>query len=150
MSRRMLECVLVCCGAILAGCGDSSRMQRVAQAFRTGEVRPDELPRLVTADLPFRYPALMYARRAQGNVMLHLYVDRDGLVRRDSTRIEETSGYPALDSAALRGSVDLRFVPAKLRGDPMGITVLFPVDFRHPEARPLPGDTILNTRSPAH
>jgi TonB family protein len=125
-------------------------MQKVAQAFRTGAVHPDEVPRLVTADLPFRYPAEMYARRAQGNVTLRLFVDRDGMVRRDSTRVEESSGYSALDSAAVRGSIDLRFVPAKARGEPLGITVLFPVYFRHPEARALPGDTILNTRSSTH
>ena len=62
----------------------------------------------------------------------------------------ESSGFPALDSAAVRGSAELRFVPAKLRGEPMGITVLFPVYFRHPDARALPGDSILNTQRPVH
>jgi TonB family protein len=136
---------------IAIACGDGGKqLHRVAQAFQTGAVHPDEIPRLVTSELPFRYPAAMYARHAQGNVMLHLFVDRDGMVRRDSTRVEESSGYPALDSAAIRGSVELRFVPAKLRGEPLAVTVLFPVYFRHPEAAPLPGDTILNSRSPAH
>ena len=144
---RML--VLAGCLIAMAACGEGTTVERVGQAFRTGVVRPDEVPRLVTTELPFRYPPAMYARRAQGNVVLRLFVDGDGQVRRDSTRLEESSGYAALDSAALRGSVDLRFVPAKIRGEPMGITVLFPVYFRHPEAHSLPGDTILNSRSPA-
>ena len=135
--------------AFMTACGDAENVQRVAQAFRTGAVHPDELPRLVSSELPFRYPAALYARQVQGNVTLRLFIDRDGVVRRDSTRIDEPSGYPALDSAAVRGSLDLRFVPAKLNGEPLPITVLFPVYFRHPEARALTCDTILNTRRPA-
>ena len=138
----------VCFGMALTACGDQQSTQRMAQAFQTGTANPDELPRVINADLPFRYPAAMYARRAQGNVTLRIFIDRDGLVRRDSTRIEETSGHPALDSAAIKGSIDLRFVPAKLRGEPMPITVLFPVYFRHPEAHALPGDTILTRHGP--
>ena len=128
----------------MAACGTHDSVQRVAQAFQGGAKNPDEPPRVINAELPFRYPAPMYARRVQGNVTLRIFIDGDGLVRRDSTRVEESSGYPALDTAALRGSVDLRFVPAKLHGEPMPVTVLFPVYFRHPEAHALPGDTILN------
>jgi TonB family protein len=105
--------------------------------------RPDELPALITAELPFKYPAALYARKVQGNVTLKLFIDRDGRVLRDSTRIEEPSGFPAIDSAAIRGAPELRFVPAKLHGDAVPVSILFPVYFRHPEARPLPGDTIL-------
>lgn len=105
--------------------------------------RPDEAPTLVTTALPFRYPAALYARKVQGNVTLRLFVDRDGRVVVDSTRVDEPSGYPALDSAAMAGAGTLRFVPAKLRGEPIPVSIQFPVYFRHPEARPLPGDTIL-------
>ncbi|MEP6618111.1 MAG: energy transducer TonB [bacterium] len=135
---------LVTLGA--AACTDTDSRQKMAQAFRTGTSQPDELPKVLNTDVPFRYPAPLYARRIQGNVTLRLYLDRDGRVQPDSTRVEEPSGYPALDSAALRGATELRFVPARLRGDPLPATVLFPVYFRHPEARPLPGDTILNKR----
>ena len=126
-----------------AGCTDHDTAQKVAQAFQTGASMPDEVPRMLNTELPFRYPAALYARRVQGNVTLRLRIDRDGLVRADSTRIEESSGYPALDSAAVKGSQELHFIPAQLRGDPMPVTILFPVYFRHPDAHALPGDTIL-------
>jgi TonB family protein len=124
-------------------CMDSDTTQKVAQAFQASTSMPDEVPKMINTELPFRYPAALYARRVQGNVTLRLHVDRDGQVRADSTRIEESSGYPALDSAAILGSQALRFVPAKLHGEPMAVTILFPVYFRHPDAHPLPGDTIL-------
>ena len=122
--------------------------EKVGQAFHTGVAHPDEAPRVLNTELPFRYPAALYARRVQGNVTLRLYIDTTGQTRVDSTRIEESSGYAALDSAAVKGAQDLRFVPAKLHGEPLATTVLFPVYFRHPEAHALPGDTILNTHAP--
>ena len=103
---------------------------------------------MVNKELPFRYPAPLYARRVQANVVLRLFVDRDGRVFADSTRVEESSGHPSLDSAAVKGSQELHFIPAKKHGEPMAVAVLFPVYFRHPEAAPLAGDTILAKRTP--
>lgn len=131
-----------------AACSDRRAIQKMAQAFQPGAAHPDEAPKVLNTELPFRYPAVLYARRVQGNVTLRLYIDTAGQARADSTRIEESSGYAALDSAAVKGSQDLRFVPAKLHGEPLATTVLFPVYFRHPEAHALPGDTILNTHAP--
>jgi TonB family protein len=86
----------------------------------------------------------------QGNVLLRLFVDTDGRVFPDSTRVDQSSGFGSLDSAAVKGSQELRFVPAKLHGEPIAVSILFPVYFRHPEAQPLPGDSILSapTRPP--
>jgi TonB family protein len=100
--------------------------------------RPDEPPAMVNGELPFRYPAALYARKVQGNVTLRLFIDRDGRVNADSTRVDEPSGNAQLDSAALMGAKDLRFVPAKYHGETIPVTILFPVFFRHPEAPPLP------------
>lgn len=130
------------------GCSDTHTAEKVGQVFHTGVAQPDKAPIVLNTELPFRYPAVLYARRVQGNVTLRLYIDTTGQTRVDSTRIEESSGYAALDSAAVKGAQDLRFVPAKLHGEPLGTTVLFPVYFRHPEAHALPGDTILNTHAP--
>ncbi|MDB4907090.1 MAG: TonB family protein [Gemmatimonadetes bacterium] len=126
---------------------DDKTTKGMAAGFEAAAAsRPDELPVVLNQELPFRYPAALYARRVQGNVTLRIRVDRDGKVVPDSTRIEESSGYGSLDSSAVRGSRDLRFVPAKLRGEAMAVSILFPVYFRHPEAPALPGDTILRKR----
>ena len=132
----------------IMGCVDQSTPKKVAQVFQTGRTIPEEKPRMVNEELPFHYPPALYARKVQGNVTLRLYVDRAGQVTPDSTRIEESSGYAGLDSAAVKGSQDLRFTPARLRGEPLGVSILFPVYFRHPDAHALPGDTILRRLTP--
>jgi TonB family protein len=105
--------------------------------------RPEVMPVVANSELPFRYPTALYTQRVQGNVTLRLYIDEGGRVVSESTAVVETSGYTALDSAAVRGSDSLRFVPAQRRGQPMPVKLLFPVYFRHPDAAPLPGDTVL-------
>jgi hypothetical protein len=67
----------------------------------------------------------------------------------DSTAVVESSGYSGLDSAAVLGSRDLRFTPARLHGRPMSVSILLPVFFRHPDAKPLPGDTVLKRKQEA-
>jgi protein TonB len=104
--------------------------------------QPDEKP-VVNGDLPFHYPGALYALKRQGNVTLRLYVDSTGQTVPESTRVEEPSPYKPFDSAAVEGARTLRFIPAKLHGEPVGMTILFPVYFRHPEASPLAGDTAL-------
>ena len=107
---------------------------------------PDERPIMVNRDLPFHYPGALYARRLQGDVTLRLFVDSTGQTVPESTRVYQSSGQAAFDSAALNGASGLRFVPAKLHGEPVGMTILFPVYFRHPEAPALPGDSALAKR----
>jgi TonB family protein len=142
LDRQMAMAALIASAATTA-CTDDQRRGLA------GSDRPDEPPVMVNKELPFRYPAPLYARKVQGNVTLRLFIDRDGRVTPDSTRVEESSGFSSLDSAAVVGSQELHFVPAKLHGEPMGISVLFPVYFRHPEAAPLPGDTVLGRREDA-
>jgi protein TonB len=136
MTSRAGSCLLIV--AALVACGDQGEHARPVVAGR-----PDEPPVMVNPQPPFHYPAALYARRVQGNVTLRLFVDADGRAVSDSTRVAETSGHPSLDSAAIDGARSLRFVPAKKGGDPVAAEVLFPVFFRHPEAAPLPGDSIL-------
>lgn len=143
-ARRSAAAIVLGVAVFTIACRDSSADQRAGTQVQGR--RPDEPPVMINKDLPFRYPPPLYARKVQGNVTLRLYVDADGRVRADSTRVEESSGYTSLDSAAVRGSQELYFIPAKLHGEPIGVVVLFPVYFRHPEAAPLPGDTILAKR----
>lgn len=112
-------------------------------AFDSGSARPDTYPVMINREMPFRYPPALYAEKVQGNVVLRLFVDTVGAVVNDSTRVVESSKVPMLDSAALSGSRELKFQPARLRGTPMPVTILFPVYFRHPEAAPPASDSLL-------
>lgn len=107
--------------------------------------RPDVLPVMLNSDLPFRYPPSLYSKKVQANVTLRVFIDKEGQIVPESTHVAATSGFPSMDSAAVRGSGDLRFIPAKTRGASVPVSILFPVYFRHPDAPPLPGDTILKT-----
>jgi protein TonB len=129
-----------------AGCkkGDGSGMP-----FQTIGRQPDIAPVMLNKELPFRYPPALYAQKVQGNVTLRIFIDSDGSIVPDSTRIAETSGFTALDSAAMKGSRDLRFEPAKTQGQPVPVSILLPVYFRHPDAPPLAGDSIIKRDSTA-
>jgi periplasmic protein TonB len=70
------------------------------------------------------------AQGIEGRVLLRLYVDSAGRVIPDSIRIAESSGYPALDSAALAGAPELKFSPALHQGQPVAAPFLQPVQFR--------------------
>lgn len=113
----------------------------------SGSAKPDSYPVMINREMPFRYPPALYAEKVQGNVVLRLFVDTAGGVVNDSTRVVESSKVPLLDSAALSGSRELKFQPAKLRGAAMPVTILFPVYFRHPEAPAPAGDSLLKSAS---
>jgi protein TonB len=128
-------------GASIMACqkGDGA----TGQSFPGVGPRPDVLPVMLNKDLPFRYPPSLYAKKVQANVTLRIFIDKEGQIVSESTHVAESSGYPPLDSAAVKGSNDLRFIPAKTHGNAVPVSILFPVYFRHPDAPPLPGDTIL-------
>jgi periplasmic protein TonB len=136
----MLRRAGLICICLASAC---SRPEQRAGDQTLEQPQPDERPLMVNTELPFHYPGALYARKLQGNVTLRLFVDVNGQTVPESTKVEESSGQLAFDTAAVAGSRDLRFVPAKLRGEPMGMTILFPVYFRHPEAPALPGDSAL-------
>ena len=125
-------------GVVACKKGDGSGLP-----FQTVGRQPDVAPVMLNKELPFRYPPALYAQKVQGNVTLRVFIDRTGAIVPDSTRIAETSGFTALDSAAMKGSRDLRFEPAKTQGQPVPVSILLPVYFRHPDAPPLAGDSII-------
>ena len=126
----------------LLGCSEPSRTMRVGSGNWWRGGTPDELPQMENSELPFRYPVDLYRRHTQGNVMLRLYVDATGTVVPDSTRVAQPSGEPLLDSAAIADATRLRFRPARRRGVPIAVVMLFPVHFRHPDEPRLPGDSL--------
>jgi TonB family protein len=89
-----------------------------------------EAPVALNPDVPIAYPPALYDQKVEGDVMLRLFVDSTGKLLAESTRIAETSGYPALDSAALAGAATLRFAPAKRNGVAVPTAFLQPVEFR--------------------
>jgi TonB family protein len=140
MQLRTRNAVILVVMVIVASCkkGDGSGLP-----FQTVGRQPDIAPVMLNKELPFRYPPALYAQKVQGNVTLRIFIDREGAIVPDSTRIAETSGFTALDSAAMKGSRDLKFEPAKTQGQPVPVSILLPVFFRHPDAPPLAGDSII-------
>lgn len=95
-------------------------------------------PVAINANSPVTYPATLAAQGIEGTVLLKLFVDTAGRLVPDSTRLAESSGYPALDSAALRGVSELRFAPGERDGQRVALTFLQPVHFRSPQGRVIP------------
>src|SRR3954466_4783185 len=138
---------LLCLPVLLVASGACKKGDGSNLSFQTVGRQPDIAPVMLNKELPFRYPPALYAQKVQGNVTLRIFIDREGAVVADSTRIAETSGFTALDSAAMKGSRDLKFEPAKTQGQPVPVSILLPVYFRHPDAPPLAGDSVIKRDS---
>ena len=91
-----------------------------------------EAPVALNPDVPIAYPPVLFEQNIEGDVVLRLFADSTGRLSPESTRVAESSGYPALDSAALAGSAKLRFAPAKRRGIAVATSFLQPVEFHPP------------------
>jgi protein TonB len=51
----------------------------------------------------------------------------------DSTRVQESSGFPALDSSAVAAAPRLRYAPATRDGKPVAAPFTQPIIFRAPD-----------------
>jgi TonB family protein len=98
----------------------------------------DQPPVAINPVSPVEYPVPLLEQGIEGRVLLRLYADSTGALVRDSTRVSESSGYPALDSAAVRGAAELRFSPALRHGRPVGGLFLQPIHFRNPRSQSAP------------
>lgn len=92
--------------------------------------RNTEMPVALNTESPFQYPPDLYDQGVEGEVRLRLFVDAEGHVVADSTRVSSSSGIPGLDSAAVRGAAALRFAPAQRNAVPVGMAFYQPVIFR--------------------
>ena len=116
-----------------AGCGQAPPAEHPGSG--SPGVPPDQEPPVaLNADSPIQYPPRLYDQKVEGDVMLRLFVDSAGRLMPESSRVAESSGYPALDSAALSGARRLRFAPARRHGLSIATAFLQPVEFRHPQA----------------
>jgi TonB family protein len=134
LAPALAQAVALLCGGA-AACGGGGDDAGPGDAVSDAGA-PDVLPVMRNAEPPFHYPPDLYARKIQANVTLRLFIDSLGAVRPESTTVAETSGHGALDSAAVAGSRDLQFTPARRAGRAVGVVVKFPILFRHPEAGP--------------
>jgi periplasmic protein TonB len=131
--RRLLLVLAVA----VAACGD-----RTVGTVALGDHQPaatgtpaDQPPVAINPVTPMVYPPALLEQGIEGRVLLRLYVDAQGTLVPDSTRVAESSGYPALDSAALSGARELRFSPALRNGRAVSAPFLQPVHFRHPRSQ---------------
>jgi protein TonB len=99
----------------------------------TGTARRDEPPVALNPESPVGYPPAVFQQRISGTVLLQLFVDQAGRLVPESSRVQESSGYPALDSAALAAAPKLRYAPALRNGAPVATFFTQPVHFRHPD-----------------
>jgi periplasmic protein TonB len=91
---------------------------------------PVETPPRQLTESPFHYPEELWDAGVEGETLLEIHVSALGSV--DSAFVEETSGYPAFDSAAISGARVIRFEPARRGADSVAVRVLLPVQFELP------------------
>jgi len=109
----------------------------------------EEPPVALNPEPPIQYPPALFDQRVEGSVVLRLFVDSTGRLFPESTKVAESSGYPALDSAAVSGAGRLRFAPGRRRGTPVAVSFLQPVEFKHPNTPPpSPSQPVAATAAP--
>jgi TonB family protein len=114
---------------LLASCTGTDRQSGADAIADTPAVQPpvalDPVPAIA-------YPEGVTDTAATLTVRLRLFVDEQGQVVADSTRVAESSGVAALDSAALDGASHLRYAPALRGGQPVSAAFVQPVEFTRP------------------
>jgi TonB family protein len=131
-SSRLPACFVLAAFGVLACSRPDSNTVRLPE--NQPPRRSEDPPVAVNAASPVEYPPALFARGIEGKVILRLHVDELGRVASESTKVAESSGYPALDSAALAAVPRFRFAPALRNGTPVAETFMQPVHFRHPQA----------------
>ena len=115
---------------LLAGCADTPR---AAGGLQLGmDEAPLRPPTRLETGVTFEYPPEAWADGAGGTTVLRLRISRRGTV--DSAMVVQSSGHPALDSAALANARELRYTPAAQGGTPVEVWGRLPVIF------PIPGE----------
>jgi protein TonB len=74
------------------------------------------------------YPPLLREAGIGGTVEVYFFIDDGGSVR--DTRIQESSGHPAIDAAALAVASVYRFSPALNGDERVPVWVSFPITFQ--------------------
>lgn len=86
-----------------------------------------EGPTPLYGEIPIEYPLDLWDADVEGETTLRVRVTEMGDV--DSVEVVQGSGYPAFDSAAVRGALQLRYSPARRRGERISVWAKVPVQF---------------------
>jgi protein TonB len=100
-------------------------------ASACGESEELKNPVPLYGDIPIEYPLRLWDADVEGETLLRVRVTETGVV--DSVEVLETSGYPAFDSAAVRGALRLRYDPARRGGRRIEVWATVPVHFKKPD-----------------
>jgi len=106
----------------------------------------EEAPVAINPEVPIAYPATLFDKGVDGEVKLRLFADSTGKLVPESTKILESSGYPAMDSAALAGAGKLKFAPGRRHGLPIATAFQQSVEFRHPSSAPVAPSDVGETK----
>lgn len=126
---------LLALGSLLLALGCSSPDASVVNLPTTpaAGTRKDEPPVATNPDVPVEYPTALFQQGIEGRVLLRLYADSTGALVNDSTKVAESSGYPAFDSAAVAAAKFLIFAPGRRNGAAVAMSFTQPILFRHPQ-----------------
>jgi protein TonB len=94
---------------------------------RSQESSGAKVPPSITSRAVPRYPRELLLQGIEGRVMLELSIDAQGRV--ESTQLKSSSGYPAMDEAALETVRKWRFNPARRGNAPVASRAVVPVEF---------------------
>jgi protein TonB len=110
---------------------DASQFVRVLDLLFRGEIRVDpseQQSRLIHSVAP-EYPEVARLAGIDGDVLLRIFVGRDGTVR----DMDPVSGPSVLARAAMRAVEQWRYAPALVNGHPVGVITSVTLAFRlHP------------------
>lgn len=112
--------------------GDSTVDLAQDRGTASGNLR-DDPPVPLDPEPEVEYPAALFAQKISGTVLLRLFVTETGRLVAESTRVQESSGWPAMDSAAVAAAPRLHYAPALRNGVPVASLFTQPVHFRHPD-----------------
>jgi protein TonB len=128
---------ILAAGIALAACRGGEEGTVTLTAGKAGaSATRDDPPVPVDPEPLVEYPEALFAQKISGTVLLRLFVTAEGRVVPESTQVQESSGWPALDSAARAAAPKLRYAPAIRNGVAVAGSFTQPVHFRHPGGAP--------------
>jgi len=114
-------------GLLRVGAGLSGLLALGVLAAGCGEGGVVETPTPLYGEVPIEYPLDLWDADVEGETLLRVRVTDEGGI--DSVEVVEASGYPAFDSAAVRGARQLRYAPARKNGRRISVWARVPVQF---------------------